>query len=109
MAEQTSNGFQEPEMTEEEARLDRIARRIIILSRSTIVVNMRYLDSAVFKLMPVPGALSLATDGRFLFYEPEFLIHEYQQEKTVVARDLLHVVLHCIFQHAFIHEALLPL
>ncbi|MBQ1596111.1 MAG: VWA domain-containing protein, partial [Clostridia bacterium] len=75
------------------------------LSRSTIVMNMRYLDSAVFKLMPVPGALSLATDGRFLFYEPEFLIHEYQQEKTVVARDLLHVVLHCIFQHAFIHEA----
>ncbi len=92
-------------MTEEEARLDRIARRIIILSRSTIVVNMRYLDAAVFHLMPVPGALSLATDGRFLFYEPEFLIHEYKQEKAVVARDLLHVVLHCIFAHAFVHEA----
>ena len=98
-------GFHDPEMTEEEARLDRIARRIIVLSRSTIVVNMRYLDSAVFKLMPVPGALSLATDGRFLFYDPEFLLHEYQQEKSVIARDLLHVVLHCIFQHAFIHEA----
>ena len=98
-------GFHEPEMTEEEARLDRIARRIIVLSRSTIVVNMRYLDSAVFKLMPVPGALSLATDGRFLFYDPEFLLHEDQQEKSVIARDLLHVVLHCIFQHAFIHEA----
>lgn len=96
--------FEEPQMTEEEERLDRIARRIIILSRSTIVVNMRYLDQAVFHLMPVPGALSLATDGRFLFYEPEFLIHEYQLEKAVVARDLLHVVLHCIFQHAFIHE-----
>ena len=55
-------GFHEPEMTEDEARLDRIARRIIVLSRSTIVVNMRYLDSAVFKLMPVPG-LSPPTDG----------------------------------------------
>ncbi|MBQ8063947.1 MAG: metallopeptidase [Clostridia bacterium] len=97
--------FNEPQMTEEEARLDRIAQRIIILSRSTIVVNMRYMDAAVFKLMPVPGALSLATDGRFLFYEPEFLIHEYQMEKSVVARDLLHVVLHCVFQHSFIHEA----
>ncbi|MBO4383617.1 MAG: hypothetical protein J5847_05950, partial [Clostridia bacterium] len=100
-----AEAFQEPQMTEEEARLDRIARRIIILSRSTIVVNMRYLDAAVFHLMPVPGALSLATDGRFLFYEPEFLIHEYKQEKAVVARDLLHVVLHCIFAHAFVHEA----
>lgn len=98
-------GFSNVEMTEEEARLDRIAQRIIILSRSTIVVNMRYMDSAVFALMPVPGALSLATDGRFLFYDPEFLLHEYQQEKSVIARDLLHVVLHCIFQHAFIHEA----
>ena len=39
MAEQTSQGFQEPEMTEEEARLDRIARRIIILSRSTILTR----------------------------------------------------------------------
>ncbi|MBO4382913.1 MAG: metallopeptidase, partial [Clostridia bacterium] len=37
--------------------------------------------------------------------EPEFLIHEYKQEKAVVARDLLHVVLHCIFAHAFVHEA----
>lgn len=98
--------FQEPQMTEEEERLDRIARRIIILSRSTIVVNMRYMDAAVFKLMPVPGALSLATDGRFLFYEPEFLIREYQKEKSVVARDLFHVVLHCVFQHAFIHDAM---
>lgn len=96
--------FEEPTMTEEEARLDRIARRIIILSRSTIVVNMRYMDQAVFALMPVPGALSLATDGRFLFYEPEFLIHEYKVEKSAVTRDLMHVILHCIFQHAFIHE-----
>ena len=98
--------FEEPQMTEEEERLDRIARRIIILSRSTIVVNMRYMDSAVFALMPVPGALSLATDGRFLFYEPEWMIKVYQKEKTAMTRNIMHVILHCIFQHAFIHEAM---
>ncbi len=98
--------FKKEEMTAEEERLDRIARRIIVLSRSTIVVNMRYMDSAIFALIPESGPLSLATDGRYLYYDPKFLLHEYQQEKNVIARDLLHVVLHCIFQHAFIHDAM---
>lgn len=84
--------------------MERIAGRILLLSRSSISINMRYMDPAVFALEPVSGAISLGTDGRHLFYDPEYLIHEYRKEKTTMTRNYMHVILHCIFQHAFIHK-----
>ncbi|MBQ9066777.1 MAG: hypothetical protein IJ133_04555, partial [Clostridia bacterium] len=83
-------------------RMERIAGRILLLSRSSISINMRYMDPAVFALEPVSGAISLGTDGRHLFYDPEYLIHEYRKEKTTMTRNYMHVSLLCSFQHAFI-------
>ena len=100
----TNSNFETKE--EREERLNRIASRILLLSRSSISINMRYLDPAVFQLIPSPGALSLGTDGRYLFYDPEYLISEYRKEKTTMTRDYMHVILHCIFQHNFIHKSL---
>ncbi len=87
-------------------RLERIASRILLLSRSSISINMRYMDPAVFALEPVQADIRLGTDGRHLFYDPSFLIEEYKKEKTTMTRNYMHVILHCIFQHNFIHEAM---
>lgn len=91
---------------ERDERLNRIASRILLLSRSSISINMRYMDPAVFALIPYPGAISLSTDGKYLYYDPEYLISEYRKEKTTMTRDYMHVLLHCIFQHNFIHKAM---
>ncbi|MBR0387335.1 MAG: hypothetical protein IJH85_06035 [Clostridia bacterium] len=40
-----------------------ISREIFIQARTTIVLNMRFMDMAVFRLRPVAALLTLATDG----------------------------------------------
>ena len=47
-----------------------ISREIFIQARTTIVLNMRFMDMAVFRLRPVAAPLTLATDGECLYYFP---------------------------------------
>ncbi len=100
----TNSNFETDE--ERQERLNRIAGRILMLCRSSISINMRYMDPALFALIPFPGDISLATDGRYLYYEPEYLISEYRHQKSQMTRNYMHVILHCVFQHNFIHKAL---
>ena len=48
---------------EQQKQLDKLARDVLILSRNTLLVNLRFLDSArsQFKIIPYDG--SLATEG----------------------------------------------
>lgn len=80
-----------------------IANEIFSQVRTTIVMNMRFLDMAVFRLKLVPEKISLATDGQHLFYNPVWLLKRYRQESNAVTRDYLHVLLHCIFRHPFVN------
>lgn len=102
---QPMNSNYDPEKEREE-RLARVSARILLLCRSSISINMRYMDPAVFALIPYPGDISLATDGQYLYFEPEYLISEYRHQKTQMTRNYMHVLLHCIFQHNFIHKAM---
>ena len=78
-----------------------IAREILSQLRTTIVMDMRFLDMALFRLTPAPSRLSLATDGQRLYYEPQWLMGRYRAEPEAAARDYLHVLLHCVFRHPF--------
>ena len=53
---------------EQKQQLDKLARDVLILSRNTLLVNLRFLDSALsqFKFVPYDG--SLATEGRYICY-----------------------------------------
>ena len=86
-------------------RAAELAAQILNISRNTLVVNMRYLDAALFRLKPQPAALPLATDGEKLYYDPFCILNGYKAEKNSVTRDLLHVLLHCIFRHPFVEPA----
>lgn len=89
---------------EERARRERIACRILTLAQSDISVNMRYLNPAIFRLPAVPGPFPLATDGNWLYYTPEYLIDEFRKDRNVIVRNYMHVILHCVFQHSFVHD-----
>lgn len=80
-----------------------ITNEIFSQVRTTIVLNMRFLDMAVFRLKPIPQEISLATDGQYLYYDPVHLIKRYRAESNAVTRDYLHVLLHCIFRHPFVN------
>lgn len=91
---------------EQQKQLDKLARDVLILSRNTLLVNLRFLDSALsqFELVPYDG--SLATEGRHICYNPIEILKRYKNEKEVSVRDYLHLVMHCIFRHMFMKPSI---
>ncbi len=82
-------------------KAESLARDVLILSRNTLLVNLRFLDSALsqFKFVPYDG--SLATEGRHICYNPIEILKRYKNEKETSVRDYLHIVMHCVFRHMF--------
>lgn len=90
-------------MTEEQSiKASALAEKIIQLSRNALVLNLRFMDSAVFRLIPVASDTTLATDGRFIYYGISHILRRYKNEPQQVTRDILHIVLHCVFRHSFV-------
>ncbi|MCD7743293.1 MAG: hypothetical protein LUH13_03250, partial [Oscillospiraceae bacterium] len=81
-------------------KTDALSREVLTVARNALLVNLRFLDTAL-GLLPFtlrPGQ-PLATDGYTIFYDPRALLRAYRDEQSVVARDYLHLVLHCILRH----------
>ena len=101
-------------VTEKEEKCDQLAREVLKLSRNTLLVHLRFLDMAMSRLRPAATDLAeligdgqgLVTDGQFLAYDPGFVLRRYRQAKELPVRDYLHVVLHCVFRHMYIHSLL---
>ena len=91
-------------MDEQLEKRNKLAADVLRLSRNTLVVNLRFLDAALSRLEPMATEeLSLATDGRTLAYDPRHILRQYKADRAVCVRDYLHVVLHCVFRHMFVH------
>ena len=71
------------------------------------MLGFRFLDRALmgltFQKTETPW---FATDGRKLYYEPWYLLGQYKAEQTVINRDLLHAVMHCVLRHAFVGQGI---
>ena len=78
-------------MTDHEQKLDTLAREVLMLSRNTLLVNLRFLDMALsrFELMPFEET-SVATDGHYLLYNARHVLKNYKSEKeaSVIACDI---------------------
>ena len=87
-------------------KADEIARQIWKLSRDKILVSMRFLNVAIsnIKFEKRFGLEGVTCDGQKLFYDPVYIIHLYKREPNQVTRLLLHIVMHCIFNHSFRYE-----
>ena len=79
-------------------RINKIADDILSYSRNALIVDMRFLSSALCKLKPKKNdMISFATDGEILYYNPTYIISRYKQSKELPTRDFLHAVIHCLF------------
>lgn len=82
---------------------ERLAGDVLTLSRSTLMLNFRFLDRALSGLeFKCTDALRFATDGRRLYFEPWYVLGQYKAERTVMNRDMMHCILHCVFRHNFV-------
>ena len=96
--EKTKQGIQT-----KEDQIRELASELMQLARDTIVVNMRFLDMAVFALTPesrehLSGA---STDGKKLYYDPLWLLLQSSDQPAFAMRLYLHCLFHCIFYHSF--------
>lgn len=94
--------MQDINMTEKQEKLNKLARDVLILSRNTLLVNLRFLDAALsqFELFPITES-TLLTDGKHILYNSKYLLENYKKAKEIPVRDYLHMVMHCVFKHMY--------
>ena len=87
-------------------KAQKLAEDVLILSRNTLLVNLRFLDLALsqFEMHPIEESTTL-TDGRYLLYNPKHILNAFKKQKETCVRNYLHIVLHCIYRHMFIAPA----
>ena len=85
-------------------KINKLSHDILILSRNTLMVDLRFLDAALgqFQYVPFTERPVMGTDGFNLFYDPLSILALYQVGKEDAARGYLHMVLHCIFRHMYV-------
>ena len=87
--------------TIEKDRLENISRKILVMARNELYMKMRFLDVALSSLPFVldTGAECMGTDGLYLYYDPQYLGGLFREDRVMVNRIYLHLVLHGIFRH----------
>lgn len=90
------------ELIEKIQQADELCREILTLTRNTVLINMRFLDSATFRLQPSPADTTLATDGQYLYYGIKHILFLYKADRKNVNRAYLHSLFHCIMRHSFV-------
>lgn len=101
---------------QEKEKLRGAAKSIMRLSRNTLVISLRFMDTAISRLnwaelpdeaLLLPGMEQcvLSTDGESIFYSPLLFCLLYKEEKNLCPRAYLHLVMHCVFRHFMVSPA----
>ena len=87
----------------DEKYLEELAAKLMDMTKSTLLVNMRFLDLALNRLkLHATWGVPYATNGTDMCYEPKHVLSRYKMEHELPARDYLHILLHCIFRHMYV-------
>ena len=82
-----------------------LAQEIVEDARSRILMEERYLDSALYALKPVPAEKSVtedyAADGQHFYFSPEYVLQDFRKEENRICRAYMHALLHSLFLHPF--------
>ena len=83
----------------DEDHIRELANDVLDIARNRLLVNLRYLDTALtFPIRAVYDG-TFASDGRNLLFDPVFVLRTYNRSKEKITRVYLHTVLHCVFHH----------
>ena len=93
-------------MEKENERLEKaeyIAGEILAEARGRLVLHFPYLDQAIFGLRPLSSKIvSFGSDGAFLYYDPFYLIDQYEKDENAAVKLLLHTTLHMLFRQPLV-------
>lgn len=87
-------------------QINKLADQVLSLARDNILVSLRFLDAALaqLKIKAKTGSGCMATDGAFLYYDPVYVLQEYQKDPKRITRNYLHILMHCVFYHSFQYD-----
>lgn len=89
---------------EEYERAAELGREVLALSKNTLLLHLRFMDAAVNRLeTAIHAEIAFATDGSKLYFEPFSLLRRYREEPDAQTRNYLHVLLHCLLRHMYLH------
>lgn len=83
------------------AQAKQTAAQILELTRRRLAqeIPALMLPLYLFQDQPLETPIPPSTDGRNLFYCPERLIADFKADRNLPARQLIHVLLHCLLGH----------
>lgn len=79
-----------------------LALDVLKLSRSVLLVDLRFFDLALSRLVFVPGGATFAADGERIWFNAAHVLLSYREEKERIVRAIAHMVLHCVFRHMYV-------
>ncbi len=87
-------------------QVETLALRVIRTAQNTLLMHLRFMDTAIFRLTPKQAETTLATDGLELYYDARYVLRRFRQDPKQFVRDMLHTVMHCVFHHPFVGAAI---
>ena len=87
-------------------RADQLSRQVISYARNTLFVHLRFMENALSRLVFVPYGGTIATDMCRLYYNSQFILPDFQKNDKTLTHRYLHIILHCIFRHAYVGPAI---
>ncbi len=92
---------------EQVERADALAKEIMKLSQSTLMLHMRFLDMAITRLIPMSAPIeTFTTNGDRFFYDARMVLSAFKDGKETMPRIYLHSLLHCIFRHMLVKNTI---
>ena len=97
----TADEIEKRTSEETACRLDQIGREILGICRDELYFSLRFLDVALSSFVYVmdSGVSPFGTDGYHMYFHPREMGGMYRENRILVNRGYLHMVLHCIFRH----------
>ncbi|MBR0483421.1 MAG: metallopeptidase [Oscillospiraceae bacterium] len=65
-------------------------------------MNLRFMKNALGRCEFVPYMGTISADALCFYYNPLYILKEFEKNQNKITRTYLHMVLHCIFQHQFV-------
>ena len=89
-----------------EEKLKSLAIDVLNLSRNTLIINFRFMDRAVSMLdfVSVDNLQGIAVDRMEILFDSRFVLKAFSRERTLPARQYLHMILHCVFGHMEVNK-----
>ena len=94
------------EAEEQKVQHRELAQKIMIFARDQIMIALRFLDRALFRMPMIPADTveTYGVNGQVIYFNTDHVLQSFKEERNRCTRSFLHMILHCIFSHPFQYE-----